>query len=111
MIILKKMYDYYNEKDQTNTIIRFEEIFINQLRNIILIKTVVIENTNQPQTYYIMITKKSNNQITIRLDPLTDPKDKTDAVKISLAKISKQYKKLDPATSIGKTNLEQYLQR
>ena len=97
-------------KDQTNTIIRFEEIFINQLKNLILIKTVVIENTNQPQTYYIMITKKSNNQITIRLDPLTDPKNKTDAVKISLAKISKQYKKLDPAISIGKTNLEQYLQ-
>lgn len=47
-----------NEKDQTNTIIRFEEIFINQLKNLILIKTVVIENTNQPQTYYIMITKK-----------------------------------------------------
>ncbi len=47
-----------NEKDQTNTIIRFEEIFINQLRNLILIKTLVIENTNQPQTYYIMITKK-----------------------------------------------------
>ena len=100
-----------NEKDQTNTIIRFEEIFINQLRNIILIKTVVIENTNQPQTYYIMITKKSNNQITVRLDPLSDPKNKTDAVKISLAKISKQYKKLDPAISIGKTNLEQYLQQ
>jgi len=100
-----------NEKDQTNTIIRFEEIFINQLKNLILIKTVVIENTNQPQTYYIMITKKSNNQITIRLDPLTDPKNKTDAVKISLAKISKQYKKLDPAISIGKTNLEQYLQQ
>jgi hypothetical protein len=99
-----------NEKDQTNTIIRFEEIFINQLKNLIF-KTVVIENTNQPETYYIMITKKSNNQITIRLDPLTDPKDKTDAVKISLAKISKQYKKLDPAISIGKTNLEQYLQR
>ncbi len=100
-----------NEKDQTNTIIRFEEIFINQLKNLILIKTVVIENTNQPQTYYIMITKKSNNQITIRLDPLTDPKNKTDAVKISLTKIAKQYKKLDPAISIGKTNLEQYLQQ
>jgi hypothetical protein len=99
-----------NEKDQTNTIIRFEEIFINQLKNLILIKTIVIENTNQLQTYYIMITKKSNNQITIRLDPLTDPKNKTDAVKISLAKISKLYKKLDPAISIGKTNLEQYLQ-
>jgi hypothetical protein len=97
-----------NEKDQTNTIIRFEEIFSNQLKNIILIKTIVIENTNQPQTYYIMAMKK-NNQITIRLDPLTDPKNKTDAVKISLANIAKQYKKIDPAISIGKTNLEQYL--
>ena len=99
------------KKDQINTIIRFEEIFINQLKNLILIKTVVIENTNQPQTYYIMITKKSNNQITIRLDPLTDPKNKTDAVKISLTKIAKQYKKLDPTISTGKTNLEQYLQQ
>ena len=64
------------------------------MKNLILIKTIVIENTtNQPQTYYIMISKNSNNQITIRLDPLTDPKDKTDAVKISLAKIAKQYKK------------------
>jgi hypothetical protein len=99
------------KKEQTNTIIKFEEIFINQLKDLILIKTIVIENTNQPQTYYIMITKKSNNQITIRLDPLTDPKNKTDAVKISLAKIAKQYKKLDPAISIGKTNLELYLQQ
>jgi len=97
-----------NEKDQTNTIIRFEEIFLNQLKNIILIKTIVIENTNQSQTYYIMAMKK-NNQITIRLNPLTDPKNKTDAVKISLTKIAKQYKKIDPAISIGKTNLEQYL--
>lgn len=97
-----------NEKDQTNTIIRFEEIFLNQLKNIILIKTIVIENTNQSQIYYIMAMKK-NNQITIRLDPLTDPKNKTDAVKISLTKIAKQYKKIDPAISIGKSNLEQYL--
>ena len=97
-----------NEKDQTNTIIRFEEIFLNQLENIILIKTIIIESNNQPQTYYIM-TMKKNNQITIRLDPLTDPQNKTDAVKTSLANIAKQYKKIDPAISIGKTNLEQYL--
>jgi hypothetical protein len=57
-----------------------------------------------------MITKKSNNdQITIRLDPLTDPTNKTEAVKISLASIAKQYKKLDPTITISKTNLEQYL--
>jgi hypothetical protein len=82
------------KKDQTNTIIRFEEIFINQWKSLILIKTIVIENTNGSQIYYIMISKKGNNQITIRLDPLIDPKNKTDSVKISLAKIAKQYKKL-----------------
>lgn len=98
------------EKDQTtSTIIRFEDILLNQLKNLLLIKTIVIENGNQSQTYYIMVMKKNNDQITIRLDPLTDPKNKTDAVKISLTKIAKQYKKIDPAISIGKTNLEQYL--
>jgi hypothetical protein len=99
------------KKDQTNTIIKFEEIFVNQWKSLILIKTIVIENTEGSQTYYIMITKKGNNQVTIRLDPLTDPKNKTDAVKISLAKIAKQYKNLDSAISIGKTNLEHYLQQ
>ena len=98
------------EKDQTtSTIIRFEGILLNQLKNLLLIKTIVIENGNQSQTYYIMVMKKNNDQITIRLDPLTDPKNKTDAVKISLANIAKQYKKIDPEISIGRTNLEQYL--
>ena len=98
-----------NNKEKTNTIIKFEEVLLNKNRNLILIKTVSIENTNTSQTYYIMINKK-DTQITIRLDPLTDPMNKTDAVKISLAIIAKQYKKLDPSISIGKTNLEQYLQ-
>ena len=53
----KKKVLIIKKKDQTNTIIRFE-IFLNQLKNIILIKTIVIENTNQPQTYYIMKMKK-----------------------------------------------------
>ena len=83
-------------------------MYIINILYIILIKTTVIENTNQSQAYYIMAMKK-NNQITIRLDPLTDPKNKTDAVKTSLTYIAKQYKKIDPAISIGKTNLEQYL--
>jgi hypothetical protein len=101
-----------DEKKDKNTIIKFDEIFINKFENTILIKTIVIENTiNQSQTYYILVSKCSNNQITIRLDPLTDPKNKTVAVKISLAKIAKQYKNLDPTISVGKTNLEQYLQK
>jgi hypothetical protein len=98
------------EKDQTtSTIIRFEDILLNQLKNLLLIKTIVIENGNQSQTYYIMVMKKNIDQITIRLDPLTDPINKTDAVKTSLANIAKQYKKIDPEIAIGRTNLEQYL--
>ena len=51
------------EKDQTtNTIIRFEDILLNQLKNLLLIKTIVIENGNQSQTYYIMVMKKNNDQ-------------------------------------------------
>ena len=98
------------EKYQTtSTIIRFEDILLNQLKNLLLIKTIIIENGNQSQKYYIMVMKKNNDQITIRLDPLTDPINKTDAVKTSLANIAKQYKKIDPEISIGRTNLEQYL--
>ena len=41
-----------------------------------------------------MITKKSNNQITIRLDPLTDPKNKTDAVKYHQQKFLNNIKNL-----------------
>ena len=52
-----------------------------------------MENTNQPQTYHIM-TMKKNNLITIRLNPLTDLKNKTNVVKISLVNIAKQSKKL-----------------
>ncbi len=99
-----------NDKEKTNAIIKYEDIFLNQPKNLILVKTIVVENTNQNQTYYIMINKK-DNQITIRLDPLTDPKNKTDAVKISLANIAKEYGKLDPEILIGKTNLQQFLNK
>lgn len=56
-----------------------------------------------------MVISLKHTIITIRLDPLTDPKNKTDAVKTSLANIAKQYKKIDPEIAIGRTNLEQYL--
>lgn len=99
-----------NDKEKTRAIIKYEDIFLNRLKNILLVKTIVVENTNQSQTYYIMINKK-DNQITIRLDPLTDPNNKTDAVKISLANIAKEYTKLDPTILIGKTNLQQFLNK
>ena len=62
-----------------NYIIKFEDVFLNQSKDLILIKTTVIEN-NINQKYYIQLMKKEN-QITIRLDPITDPLDKTIVLK------------------------------
>ena len=59
-------------KIENSTIIKYEDSFINKDRNLILIKTIVIEN-QQVQSFYIVVMKKEQ-QITIRLDPLTDPK-------------------------------------
>jgi len=51
-----------------NYIIKFEDVFLNQSKDLILIKTTVIEN-NINQKYYIQLMKKEN-QITLRLDPI-----------------------------------------
>jgi hypothetical protein len=62
-----------------NYIIKFDDVFLNQSKDLILIKTMVIQN-NINQKYYIQLMKKEN-QITLRLDPVTDPLDKNNSVK------------------------------
>jgi len=62
-----------------NTTIKLYELCLNQSKDLILIKTVVIENDIN-QKYYIQLMKKEN-QITLRLDPITDPLDKNSSVK------------------------------
>ncbi len=48
-----------------------------------MIRKVVIEN-NINQKYYIQLMKK-DNQVTVRLDPTTDPSYKNNGVKMSIA--------------------------
>ena len=92
-----------------NYIIKFEDVFLNQSKDLILIKTVVIENDIN-QKYYIQLMKKEN-QITIRLDPITDPFDKNNSVKKSIANVARiifsNHK--DSDLSITKTNLQDFL--
>ena len=57
------------------------DVFVNQSKDLILIKTTVIEN-NINQKFYIQLMKKEN-QITLKLDPITDPLDKSSNVKRS----------------------------
>ena len=70
-INFESIYTNFNKivERKDNYIIKFEDIFINQSKDLILIKTTVIEN-NINRKYYIQLMKKEN-QITIRLDPIT----------------------------------------
>jgi len=92
-----------------NYIIKFEDVFLNQSKDLILIKTVVIENDIN-QKYYIQLMKKEN-QITIRLDPITDPLDKNNSVKKSIANVARIIISIhkDSDLSITKTNLQDFL--
>jgi len=92
-----------------NYIIKFEDVFLNQSKDLILLKTVVIENDIN-QKYYIQLMKKEN-QITIRLDPITDPLDKNNSVKKSIANVARIIFSIhkDSDLSITKTNLQDFL--
>jgi hypothetical protein len=92
-----------------NYIIKFEDVFLNQSKDLILVKTVVIENDIN-QKYYIQLMKKEN-QITIRLDPITDPLDKNNSVKKSIANVARIIFSIhkDSDLSITKTNLQDFL--
>lgn len=71
--------------DIKTTIIKYSDCLLNKDKNIILVNTVVTEN-QRSMPFYIMMMRKEN-QITIRLDPFTDP-EKTFGVKKSLALIA-----------------------
>jgi hypothetical protein len=91
-----------------NYIIKFEDVFLNQSKDLILIKTTVIEN-NISQKYYIQLMKKENH-ITLRLDPITDPLDKNRGVKKSIANVARIiFSNHKDSLSITKTNLQDFL--
>ena len=94
---------------QDKYIIKFEDIFLNQSKDLILIKTTVIKNGIN-QKYYIQLMKKEN-QITVRLDPITDPLDKNNGVKKSIANVARIIfsNHTDSDLSITKTNLQDFL--
>ena len=111
-IDFESIYGYFTKTvvRNSNYIIKLEDSFLNQSKDLILIKATVIEN-NTNQKYYIQLMKKEN-QVTVRLDPITDPSNKNNGVKISIAKVAKMilsiHKESD-GLSITKTNLEVFI--
>ncbi|MGN6349281.1 MAG: hypothetical protein ACTHLL_05995 [Candidatus Nitrosocosmicus sp.] len=110
-IDFESLYTNFNKvaERKDNFIIKFEDVFLNQSKDLILIKTIVIEN-NINQKYFIQLIKKQNH-ITIRLDPTTDPLDKNNGVKKSIAIIGEFIfsNHTDSDLSITKTNLQDFL--
>ena len=114
-VILSGKYDFTRiyiqfkkkiHKIENSTIIKYDDSFINNDNNLILIKTIVIEN-QQSQSFYIMVMQKEQ-QVTIRLDPLTDPK-KTNAVKKSLGLIAQELLNNNINLKVTKTNLNEFI--
>ena len=107
------IYSYFIKTVERNDnyIIKFEDLFLNQSKDLILIKATVIESNNTNQKYYIQLMKKEN-QVTVRLDPTTDPSDKNNGVKMSIAMVAKMilsiHKEHDDLR-ITKTNLAGYI--
>jgi hypothetical protein len=93
-------------KIENNTIIKYDDSFINSDNNLILIKTIVIEN-QKSQSFYILVMQKEQ-QLTIRLDPLTDPK-KTNTVKKSLGLIAQDLLNNNKGLKVTKTNLNDFI--
>jgi hypothetical protein len=87
-------------------IIKYSDCLLNKDKNVILVNTVVIEN-QRSMSFYIMIMRKEN-QITIRLDPFTDP-EKTFGVKKSLALIATKILEAWNNLNITKTNLQDFI--
>ena len=93
-------------KIDSTIIIKYEESFINNDKNLILIKTIVIEN-QKVQSFYIM-TMQKDQQLTIRLDPLTDP-TKTNSVKKSLGMMAQELLNNNSNLKVTKTNLNEFI--
>ena len=112
-ILLSNTFEHMEKilfKDQkSHVIIRIENYFINQPGDIILAKTVAVDQ--KPQSFYIMVMKKED-KTTIRLDPMTDP-EKTDGVKITLALMAKRIQEIEKTRnlSISKTNIQEFIDK
>ena len=95
---------YKDDAFRINTV----NIYIERQGNQALISTVVIEE-GHPQSFYILVTKSNTeNYLTVRLDPSTDP-IKTRGVKRSIAVVAEDLIGRNPNLTIKRHNIQDYL--
>jgi len=91
---------------QKSPLIKITSIYVEKSGNIALLPAVVIDDKHRE--FFIQIMS-SHKKTTIRLLPQTDP-EKTDTVKLSLAKVYVQMKTHYSDISISKSNLFDYVE-
>ncbi|MFH0795072.1 MAG: hypothetical protein V2A74_13690 [bacterium] len=87
-------------------VVKTQEIYLGRTRQACLIEGVAVEN-GYTQRFYLLLTQKQN-QILVRLAPLTDP-EKTDGVKRLVALTSFAVKD-SLGGKFGATNIEPFLE-
>ena len=92
---------------QKDPLIKIQSIYVEKNGFTALLPTIVIDEMHQEFFIEISTTK---NKTTIRLYPLTDPQ-KTDNVKLSLAKLYFHIKSIYADIKITKTNLSDYVEK
>lgn len=88
--------------------IKVDEIYVERKGGRALLSTVVVEESH-PQSFYILIAKnETGNQLTVRLDPSTDP-IKTRGVKRSIALAAESLLQQGERFSVERHNIQGYL--
>jgi hypothetical protein len=102
--VFRGLVPFAERKDEQ--ILRLADLYLNRAGRAALLECVVIDK-GVAVSFFALLAQREN-QITVRLYPLTDP-EKTEGVKRLLALIAVRVHDLVPASHFGKTNLQDYL--
>jgi len=102
--VFQGLLPFAERKDEQ--ILRVADLYLNRSGRTALLECVVIDK-GVAVSFFALLAQR-DNQITVRLYPLTDP-EKTDGVKRLLALIAVRVRDLVPGSRFGKTNLQDYL--
>ena len=92
---------------EDKNILKISDKFINQDETSILVESLAIEDKNKLN--FLVLLSKREDGLVVRLYPQVDV-EKTDGVKKILAKIADNLISAFPHLTVGKTNLQDFLQ-
>ncbi|PVX27728.1 MAG: hypothetical protein CW716_00785 [Candidatus Bathyarchaeum sp.] len=105
-IVFEKIESFMTREEKT--ILKTSDKYINKDETSILVEALAIEDGNKAS--FLVLLGKREDGLVIRLYPEINV-EKTDGVKTILAKIANQLLEKFPTLKVGKTNLQEFLQK